>query len=330
MKNFIALFGFLLSLAACASLGPPGDTDARITALSGTRFTALSWNVSGDSFTSHPDEFRALLASASPDLVLLDEVAPNTSAEQLRAVLPPSANDPANDGWQISIGSSGGRQRDVIATREPIEELPEFAGIIPYPESARRMITERMSDEDRTKYAAHMDDGIAVNGAIVHIGARRLLVIIADLECCGNDPASWDELKRRVEATEVRRLVRQVLARSPVDGVVLAGDFNLVSTPIPLVLMSGPYEGPQAGLIAAEAYHKDGITTWTWTEPNSPYPSRAMDYQLYSPTALKAQNGYVLATEEMSADALAANGFRADTASRLSNHRPVVVEYSWR
>jgi exonuclease III len=322
LKNFIALFGFLLLLAAGPSLETSGQTDAG--------FTALSWNVSGEAFASHPDEFRALLASASPDLVLLDEVAPSTSAEKLRAVLPPSANDPANDGWQVSIGSSGGRQRDGIATRQPIEELPEFAGIIPYPESARRMITERMNDEDRTRYAARMDDGIAVNGAIVHVDAKRLLVVIADLECCGNDPASWAELKRRVEATEIRRLVRQVLARSPVDGVVLAGDFNLVSTPIPLVLMSGPYEGPHAGLIAAEVHHKDGITTWTWTDPDSPFPSRALDYQLYSPDALRVQNGYVLETDGMSADELAANGLRTDTASLLSDHRPVVVEYSWR
>ena len=129
---------------------------------------------------------------------------------------------------------------------------------MPYPDESRSLIAERMSPEDRERFRPRMDDGIAANGAIVQIGSQRLLVIVADLECCGNDPAGWAELKRRVEAREIRRAIRQVVSRTSVDATVVAGDFNLVSTPIPLLLMSGSYAAPHSGLIAAELHaHTD-------------------------------------------------------------------------
>ena len=58
-----------------------------------------------------------------------------------------------------------------------------------------------------------MNDGIPVNGAVILIGKQRLLVVITDLTCCGNGPQSWEELRRRVEASEIRRLLQQILER---------------------------------------------------------------------------------------------------------------------
>jgi endonuclease/exonuclease/phosphatase (EEP) superfamily protein YafD len=133
-----------------------------------------------------------------------------------------------------------------------------------------------------------------------------------------------------VEAKEIRRVVRQVISRSPVDAIVLAGDFNLVSTAIPLVLMTGPYNPPHSGLIAAELYHQDGLATWTWDGRGTPFPSRALDYQLYSPGALSVKEGFILDTEYWSAEQLARHDLSQDTTNTLSRHRPLVVEYSWR
>ena len=322
----VLVFTISVLLTACASTGTPPDTDSAP--------RVLSWNVSGDAFLAYQSEFTALLAYARPDIVLLDEVDPQVSVLQLRQALPPTAvpagEHSDNDDWHISFGTSGGRQRGVIASRLPVEELAEFSGIVPYPDNARRLITERMTASDRARFASRLDDGIAVNGAVVLANGRRLLVVIADLECCGDDPASWAELKRRVEAKEIRRVIRQVLLRSRIDAIVLAGDFNLVSTAIPLALMTGPYASTHSGLIAAELYHRDGLTTWTWDGRGTPFPSRALDYQLYSPGTLSVEEGIILDTEDMAVEELDRHGLQRDTSSRLSGHRPLVVEYAWR
>lgn len=320
-----AVFATLALLTACAS------TDRLQDSSPGT--VVLSWNISGDAFVAHQNEFKALLTYVAPDIVLLDEVDPLTSVAQLRQALPSprtsNGQELSDDAWYISFGTSGGLQRAVIASRQPIEELPEFAGIVPYPENARRLIMQRMAAPDQARFASRMDDGIAVNGAIVSLDGRRLLVVIADLECCGDDPASWAELKRRVEAKEIRKVVRQVISRNHVDAIVLAGDFNLVSTAIPLVLMTGPYSPPHSGLIAAELYHQDGLTTWTWDGRGTPFPSRALDYQLYSPGTLSVKEGFILDTEYWSAEQLDRHDLSQDTTNTLSRHRPLVVEYSW-
>ncbi|MGK2924786.1 MAG: endonuclease/exonuclease/phosphatase family protein [Lysobacterales bacterium] len=175
-----------------------------------------------------------------------------------------------------------------------------------------------------------MDAGIPVNGVIVPDGNRRLLLIITDLMCCGDGPQSWEEQRRRVEAKVIRNLVRQVLAREKIDGLIIAGDFNLVATALPLVMLSGPYPAPNPGLIGAEIYHLDGHTTWTWDGRGTPFPSRALDYQLYGPNALEMRSGYVFDSEDLPPEALQATGLAPDTSRRLSTHRPLVVTYRWR
>ncbi len=322
----VIFFAISIMLTACVSSSPLPETSSN--------FTVLSWNISGNAFASHPHEFQTLLNYGGPDIVLLDEVDPSTNTAQLRAALPPrqsgSDQDTANTAWHISFGTSGGRQRGVIASRDPLEELQEFVGVVPYPDDARRRIMQRMSATDRAEYGPSMDAGIPVNGAIILTGGRRLLVVAADLECCGDDPANWAELKRRVEAKEIRRVIRHVVERTPVDGIVLAGDFNLVSTTIPLVLMTGPYDTPHSGLIAAELYHRDGVATWTWDGRGTPFPSRALDYQVYGPNALRVARGTVLDTEDLTASLLETHGLKPDWSIKLSNHRPLVVQYIWR
>jgi len=211
----------------------------------------------------------------------------------------------------------------------PLEVLPEFSAIVPYPEPYRRQIRERMSASDRAYGNYSTDGGIPVNGAIVETNDRRLLVVVADLQCCGNDPASWQEFRRRVEAAEIQKLVRRVLDRTQVDGIVLAGDFNLVSTPAPLTILAGPYRAPHAALIPVEPYHLDGIANWTWDGRGTPFPSSPLDYQLYSPQSLRVDASLVLDTEDIADEVLEISGLETESSRRLSRHRPLVVEYSW-
>lgn len=290
----------------------------------------LSWNVSNDAFVRDPDAFRALMRKARPDVLLLDEVAPQTTEAQLRKAL---AGLDAGDAthWYIDTGRSGGRQRNVIASRLPLQPLTEFAEQIAYPRLAREHLARRMRAANAAATIASMDDGIAVNGAVVQAGSRRLLVVSLDLQCCGNDPGSWEEERRSVETAEIRRRIQQALRRTRVDAVVVAGDFNLVGTAVPLVIASGPYPAPHGGLIAAELYQLGDRETWTWTWDGrgERFPDRAMDFMLYSPQSLALDEGYVLDSEDLSPAELAGLGLERDAVNRLSDHRPLVAQFRW-
>jgi exonuclease III len=313
----------LLALALASGLAAADDSSIQEPTV-----RVLSWNVSGDAFVAHPAAFAALMRQADPDVLLLDEVSPSADAGKLRKAL---AGVRSGDGetWHIGFGRSGGRQRTVIASRAPLEALAEFGSVVPYPEADRDVILRRMSVAERLDRDLTMDEGIPVNGGVLVTAGRRLLLVIADLQSRGNDPGSWQEFRRQVEVREIRRLVRQVLDRLPVDGVVLAGDINLVSTALPLVILTGPYPRPHSGLIPVELYHRDGATSWTWDGRGTPFPSKPIDFQLYDSQALRVREGFILDTEDLPAEELERFGLETETSSRLSDHRPLVVEYAW-
>jgi len=195
----------------------------------------MAWNVEDDAFVRNPAVFEALARRERADILALDEVDPSTNESQLRVALPHA---------HLDVGESCGRQCGAVVSRWPLERVPEFAGIVLYPDAERRRLYERMAAANDLKPHYTMDAGIPANAAIVRPGNRRLLVVTADLQCCGNDPASWQEDRRNVETREIRRRIRLVFGRTRVDGIVVAGDFNLVSTPLPLVYPSGPYPAP--------------------------------------------------------------------------------------
>lgn len=329
------LKGWWLTTLACGALALAGSQAVGCLTLTRADTAAaqadngvrvLAWNVSSNAFVRDAAAFKALLSRADADILLFDEVAPTTTEIQLRAALAGRAGAGSN-GWHIAFGQSGGRQRGVIVSREPLERLPELSEVVPYPVADRDRIYDRMVDAKADLPGYSMDGGIPVNGAIVMAGPRRLLVVVIDLQCCGNDPASWEEDRRRAEARELRRRIEQVLARTRVDSVIVAGDFNLVSTPLPLVILSGPYPLPHGGLIAAELRHVDGTETWTWDGQGTPFPSRPMDFVLYSPRALRLRAGYILDSADLSRAELDRLGLEPASAIRLSKHLPVVAEF---
>ena len=98
----------------------------------GAGVRVFSWNLSSDAFVKDPAAFRALVRQSRADILLLDEVSPSTNAQQIRTALAGLAPD-GPDQWHIDFGASGGRQRGVIVSRLPLERVPEFSDIVPYP-----------------------------------------------------------------------------------------------------------------------------------------------------------------------------------------------------
>ena len=159
-------------------------------------FSLLSWNISEDAFTRHPDVFGKTLAWADADIVVLDEVHPTADMDAFTDQLP------GPDEWNVHVGTSGGRQLQVIASNGKVIPLPEFAGEIPYPEVERERLLQAMSPRERGNPDWTMDKGIPVTGAIVENGERRLLVVAADMQCCGDTPQSWQEQQVLVQQSQ--------------------------------------------------------------------------------------------------------------------------------
>ncbi len=335
---FIALMFALLgcanttvaeSAAQTPAAAPPSSNAAQATsAAKASPLRVMAWNVSNDAFVRDPAAFRALVAEADADVLLLDEVAPATNQQQIRKALA-GLKDVGSGDWHIDSGRSGGRQRNVIVSRLPLESVPEFAEIVRYPEADKQRLLGRMRAVEPSTPAFVMDSGIPVNGAVVLDGSRRLLVVSIDLQCCGNDPASWEEERRRIEVVEIRQRIRRVLERTRVDGIILAGDFNLVSTALPLLICAGPYPAPHGGLIAAELYHRDGQRSWTWDGTGTEFPSRAMDFLLYSANSLVLGEGYILDSADLAPAKLEQLKLGRDSIGKLSDHRPLIVELRW-
>ena len=308
-------------MGVLAQADSPPETNAE--------FRVLSWNIAEDCFVRHEAEFQAMLLRANANILLLDEVAPSANAKQIHKLLA-GLRPEQEETWHINFGKSGGRQVGVIASLFPLESLTEFSAAVPYPEVDRLEILRRMSRADRSNRAWSMDGGIPVNAAVIRMGNRRLLTVAIDLQCCGSNAESWQEFRRLAEAREIRRLIRQVLDRITVDGIIVSGDFNMVVTHGPLVVLTGPYREPHANLTAVETHHLDGTSTWTWDGRGTPFPSSALDFQLYDAQALQVRSGLILDSEDLPPGELERYGIQHKTSSRLSDHRPLVVEYDWR
>jgi hypothetical protein len=325
------ILGLLLAAGASCSprpqvaSAPPRQSAARDAPAGGLR--VLAWNVAENAFVRDGAAFRAHVMRSRADLLLFDEVHPDAAGAPLAAALAP-IDAPGDDSWQFVIGDSGGRQRGVIASRLPLERVPELSGPVPYPAGDRARLEDRMIAANQARPVYTMADGIPISGAIVRQGTRRVLAVTVDLQCCGDTPDSWQEERRRVETREIRQRIAQVLARTRVDAVIVSGDLNLVNTPTPLVILTGPYPPPHHGLLVADLAHLDGVETWTWDGRGTPYPSRPMDFLLYDPRALELREGHVLDWADVPPAERA--GLDADASKRLSDHRPLVAAFAWR
>jgi hypothetical protein len=67
--------------------------------------------------------------------------------------------------------------------------------------------------------------------------------------------------------------------------------------------------------------------TYTWRDDgDGNYPPGRLDFLLYSDAVLSLEHGFVLRSEALPADVLAASGMLADDTGEASDHFPVVCD----
>lgn len=289
-------------------------------------FRVVSWNVGRETMFEQPDAYGALLRPLAPDLLMLDEVAGGHSAEEVEALL--NRVLPGDTPWRVSYGTSGGTQRGVIATRGAAPVVPAaFAGTVPYPDSVLALLPEDASPRMRQGMERRRAEGVPVHGAIVEVGGRRLLAVTVDLECCGGPAGSADRL-RRMEALAIRQAIEATMRAGGVDGLLIAGDLNLVGSEEPRIILSREMDIDDRWLWAALPLRLDDASANTWEWEGERFPPSRLDYVLYTQASLGRVGGFVFRTGDLSPRWQALHGVTDDT-SRVTDHLPVVSDMRW-
>ncbi|HEX5872505.1 MAG TPA: endonuclease/exonuclease/phosphatase family protein, partial [Longimicrobium sp.] len=261
-------------------------------------FRVVSWNVGRETMFEQPDAYGALLRPLAPDLLMLDEVAGGHSAEEVEALL--NRVLPGDLPWRVTYGTSGGTQRGVIATRGAAPVVPAaFAGTVPYPDSVLALLPADAQPRMREAMARRRAEGVPVHGAIVQVGGRRLLAVTVDLECCGG-PAGSAERLRRMEALAIRQAVEAAMAAGGVDGLLIAGDLNLVGSEEPRIILSREMDVDDRWLWAAPPLRLDDASANTWEWEGDRFPPSRLDYVLYTQASVGWVGGFVFHTSDLS------------------------------
>lgn len=296
----------------------------------GTQFRALVWNVANEGIRDRADHFRRIIAAVDPDLLVLNEVGGVIQPDGVRTFLASVDSGRSRAPWHFTYGGGGGYQRTTIAYRGDVAELPEFR-FIPFPDSIVERLIAMMPPAAREKQRASFNDGVATGGALVTIAGHRVAVFGVDLQSAGNTLGSWQDARRMAETRIVRDLAGQAIhAHGPVDGVIAAGDHNLVGTREPLNIMGTiglSFDG--APLRVAEPLHLDGATPTTWDGSGGPFPPGRLDWFSYSGAALEVRGAFVFDVGDLSQRWRAAHGLEADDSQRSSDHRPLVIDLKW-
>jgi endonuclease/exonuclease/phosphatase family metal-dependent hydrolase len=292
-----------------------------------TAFRVLSWNVSGSRFTEHASEYRKILRLLDPDILLLDEIEKGQTADDVAAAVR-GLRGPTDTAWHVIIGGGGGRQRGAVLSRSPVSPVPEFARLS-YPSGALAELRSLMDEPTWIRNQSNLDDGIAAGAGIVELGGRRILAVAIDLQSGASTP-DWQEARRIIEVREIQQALQRVLQATKIDAVLVAGDFNVVSTGLPLARITNPYPEPHVAIVPVHVLQLDAIESWTWDGRGTPFPNEVLDFSLYSPDSVAPVNALAFSTEDLSAAALSEADLQTGTSRLVSDHLPIVVDYRWR
>jgi endonuclease/exonuclease/phosphatase family metal-dependent hydrolase len=162
---------------------------------------------------------------------------------------------------------------------------------------------------------------VRVASAIVTTPGGPLSLTSVHLKCCGGATGREEEIRR----SEARAIQQMLGSAEPVVARMIAGDFNLVGTRMPLDIMREGLDTNGGDLAVAEPIALGGDVKATWREWSSEFSPGRLDYVLYTPSRATVVNTFVLDSTILADETLARTGLdRGDSES--SDHMPVVVD----
>ena len=297
----------------------------------GTQIRVLQWNMADRGLLERPDVFRRIVVALAPDVLMLHEVNGELGPEGVARFLSSLDAGRAIVPWHFVMGEGGGYQRSIVASRNAVIPIPAFR-FIPYPDSVAAELVEAAPTAIHTRLRNSLAAGVPTGGAIVEIAGKRLAAFPLDLQSAGNDPASWQERRRQAEARIIQQhVLRALAAHAPLDGIVIAGDMNLVATDRPLRILQEP--GSTRGgryLVAIPARQLGERSGATWDNGEGRFPPGRLDWFLYDNDAFHVRGAFVFDTRDLPDRWLATHGLRRDDSARASDHMPIVVDLAWK
>lgn len=285
----------------------------------GAHLRVVAWNVGDQGMMRAPEPYLRILAALDPDVLLLDELNPAMDGPWLLEAL---GRLPDGADWQVVVGTGGGRQRTAVASTRPLALREELARV-PWPDSVSRLSGLPMSNQMRSDLAGAAADDLPTVGATLVVEGRTVLFVPLDLMCCGRAGSTED--RARIMAVEsIRSGIRGALAGGEVEGVVVAGDFNLVGSRAPLDRMAAGLDLDGGDLVPAPTPRLDGASTMTWRSPG-PFPPGQLDHALVSGSTLDILRSFAFDPADLDRRALEALGLRGDDG-QVTDHLPVVVD----
>jgi hypothetical protein len=233
---------------------------------------------------------------------------------------------PAGGGsWNAVVGPGGGRQHAVVMSRFPVSLVPQLARIS-YPSDFAAYLVTVEPAWIREDLAGAAEDGVSAAGVVVDLGARRLLAVPLDLQCCGRLGDAEDRI-REVQAEAIHLALAAALPGLDVDGIVVAGDLNLVASRRPLDRLRESLDLDGSDLAVLDAIQLDGRSAATWGF-SGVFPHSRLDYFLYGASALEPVGAFVFDPRDLSDTWLEAHGLRPEDAG-VSGHLPIVADLRW-
>jgi len=277
------------------------DRDPRKRA-EGTDFRVASWNGEHGAILHRRDISLRMLRAINPDIVLLQELQPAQSAEELQHLF----NELGGE-WTVIIGDGGGNLRCGIATRFPLTDAPDAARI-PFPGRSNWLVRA---------------SAIGVRAA-----DRPLLLLSTHLKCCGRLGDESDQ-RRENEARGINESVRGDLRSGRFHGAVIGGDLNLVGGYTPLTLLRSRVDANDRDLEVLEPMQPCGRTNATWYEPGNAFTTGRLDFLLSTPSSLRVLNTFVFNTDRLDDAVLERHGLQRDDAEKATDHFAVIADFAW-
>ncbi|MBD8527790.1 endonuclease/exonuclease/phosphatase family protein [Pseudomarimonas arenosa] len=285
-----------------------------------TSFRVLSWNVSREQFFEHTELTRRVLQVSKADIALLDEMPGDLQDRRLRQWLDA---DVSTRGWSFVIGRQGsGDQKAAVLSRWPLERVDEFDQIR-YPEG--KMAEWVAAAGSARPLRVGPTGEFPSVGALLNHQGRRVLLVSADFQCCGDTAWSWQEHRRQLEAWMLRNAVLAAWQRTQADAVVVGVDLNNVQGQQPYDLLTG--RGEQR-LWAVGALHRNSRHDWTWDGRGTPFKSQRMDFLFYT-SRLREVRSQIFDSERFNQLEALEWGLNKQASRKMSQHRPVVADLAW-
>ncbi|MBL9120187.1 MAG: endonuclease/exonuclease/phosphatase family protein [Phycisphaerae bacterium] len=279
------------------ALAKPADAPLRV----------VSWNAELGAHLKNPEPFSATLKGINPDVVLWQELGKEATAESLAEWMNTHVG---GDGSPWTAIVSGGDLRTGVVARAPLAPAPFLDGL------KRR---DEKGDRD-----------VRVSGAILERDGKRILFASLHLKCCGRINSKEDET-RLAEAKAIHDAIQQASAKlaeagTPLNGIVVGGDFNLVGARAPLLTTAEKLDLDGSDLDIVPTFQLDRRSNATWRSTGNDFLPGRLDWVLLSGSSLTIRQSFVFSAEDLSEQAVSTLALPASALKEPSDHQPVVVD----